>query len=194
MGLPSNTLIYLAKSPSGKMYIGLTSRTLKRRVQDHYSSARTGSHYTFHKALRKYDKKVKFRVLNSGLTLDEAKDLEVGYIALFNTLRKGYNDSSGGESRYGIKHSDETKRRISENSTQKKKVICNETRKVFESAAECYKGIGVSKIYFINHINRREKIRKYKLKNGEVATCIKRWPHVKGKTYSYLEDKCRYQD
>jgi len=143
--------------------------------------------------LRILNNQLRFKILKDNLTLDEAKELEVGYIALFNTVRNGYNDSKGGESRFGVSHSEETRERISKNSAQKKKVICNETGEIFESAAKCYKSIGVSKVYFINHINRKEKIRKYKLKSGEVATCIKKWPHVKGKTYSYLEDKCRYQ-
>ena len=95
-------LIYKAISPSGKIYVGMTSQALKRRVQRHYGRARSRrylrSHFQY--ALLKYGKQMVWEVLESGiLDLQTAQGREKHYISLLQTTdhQKGYNCSKGGQ-------------------------------------------------------------------------------------------------
>ena len=99
-------LIYKAtNTTNGKSYIGLTKSTLLERKYAHHSDARSGSTFPFHRALRVYtDVNVwEWIVLGECDTEEEASNLEIRYIAEYNTFRSGYNGTSGGLREYTAK-------------------------------------------------------------------------------------------
>lgn len=132
------SIVYLATSPSGKNYIGITSKSLKRRKIQHFSSANGNSDYKFHRALRKYGKSMKWMILKTINNFEDAKELEKGYIALFNTFKCGYNSTLGGDGQLGrtFSHSEETKLKIKKNNywTGKKRPHSEETKRKIGNA------------------------------------------------------------
>lgn len=110
--------VYKLISPSGKMYIGWTSRQLKKRLQDHMSEVRRGYQRPIQKALRKYplDQWQQDIILET-TDYEQSILIEVDSIKNLNTTNpdKGYNLSVGGEyGSTGIKRTEENKQRIRE--------------------------------------------------------------------------------
>lgn len=101
---------------NGKVYIGITSRTLNVRA------GKNGSSYSksprFWSAIQKYSwSNFSHEVLVDCLTKDEACKLEREYILKYNSTDKkyGYNCSLGGESgNYGVTANDELRHKLSE--------------------------------------------------------------------------------
>lgn len=100
---------------NGKRYIGITNNTTKRWYGK-------GKHYDrcsyFWNAIQKYGwDNFTHTVLISGLTLEEANELEIEYISKFKTQDKrfGYNLAAGGNNAptmLGKHHSEETKQKM----------------------------------------------------------------------------------
>lgn len=114
--------VYMHTSPSGKRYIGITSLPVEKRWQ----KGKGYQNQVFYRAVQKYGfDNIEHKILYEGLTKDEAEQKEIELIAYYNTTdcRCGYNVDTGGNS-IG-KHSEETKRKISEAS----KNISDETRR-----------------------------------------------------------------
>lgn len=89
--------VYLYKSPSNKIYIGQTCRTLQQRAGNN------GIHYKhstyFYAAIQKYGlNNFQSIILKDNLTLEEANYWEEYYIQYYNSTdrTKGYNISPGG--------------------------------------------------------------------------------------------------
>lgn len=108
-----NYTVYKHTSPSGKVYIGITSMIPKERWKN-------GKGYStcllFDRAIKKYGwENIKHEILFTGLTKEEAERKESELIASYkaNDGRYGYNIENGGGS-VG-KHSPETLRKMSEN-------------------------------------------------------------------------------
>lgn len=106
-------IVYKHTSPSGKSYIGLTSRLLEER------SGHQGIQYKkqayFYNAITKYGwDNFSHEILQSDLSREEATKLEQFYIDLYhsNDPRYGYNLTNGGEVNYEL--SAEVKRHIAE--------------------------------------------------------------------------------
>ena len=101
---------------NGKVYIGITSRTLNARARKNGSSYSKSPH--FWSAICKYGwDNFSHEILVDGLTKDEACELEKEYISKYNSTDKkfGYNCSLGGESgNYGVKANDDLRKRLSE--------------------------------------------------------------------------------
>ena len=140
-------VIYKYTSPSNKIYIGQTldEKIRKRR----HRTITIKSSTKFGNALKKYGfinfkYEVLFRsewtddILNLQIILN---NLEIKYIKEFNSLEEGYNLTSGGDGIKSFKHSDETKKKISNTSlnmsdetklkiseSSKGKVVSQETR------------------------------------------------------------------
>lgn len=94
-------MVYLATSPSNKVYVGLTSKLLKQRKSQHITRAkRNVRKEPFLNALQKYDYNFKWEILQENLNLKEAEQLEQDYIYLLNSTNNqfGYNLSPGGSS------------------------------------------------------------------------------------------------
>ena len=127
-------IIYIYKSPSGKCYIGQTTRPKFRR-NEHLSRAYNGSELPFHRAIRKYGiDSFEYSVLSNVTsqdidTLSEVlNNLEQYYIIKFNSkVPTGYNASDGGEGNLGVILSEQT--RINMSKAKKGHKVSEETRK-----------------------------------------------------------------
>ena len=127
-------LVYMHTSKTtGKSYIGVTSQTSSKRLARHYTEAKRGSKYHFHRALLLYGiDDFTTTVLAENISRSAAFQLEIEYIEKFNTLHEGYNMSQGGDcgpvrhgdknGMYGKTHTDDAKRAMS----NKKKLLVGE--------------------------------------------------------------------
>lgn len=96
---------------NGKVYIGQTTRTLDKRQACHLSEMRACRYNSvFHKALRKYGKdSFIWEIVEHCNTKEELDEMEISYIKQCNSYKFGYNLTSGGGGALGTKHSDEYK-------------------------------------------------------------------------------------
>lgn len=129
--LDKTNIIYKLTFPNGKVYIGQTSQTLRRRLTRHCCE----NEDTFKcRAINKY-KSFNCEILYQGEDLDNQ---EIEFIKQYNSTNReyGYNLESGGHNNKhlseetkekirvahkGTKHSEETKRNISESLKNNKK-------------------------------------------------------------------------
>lgn len=118
-------ILYKAISPSNKIYIGITSMSLKDRIYGHYSSAKVNKR-PFCVALIKYGKNIKWEVVEKNLNKEQAEKLEKSLILQYKSFDRqfGYNLSLGGLS--GYIQSKEGKKRIG--LTSKKRLNTQELR------------------------------------------------------------------
>lgn len=103
-------------------YIGITSKSLKQRIKDHFYEANIrNSKFLIHKAIRKYGTFIKFEEIETVNSKEEAIFLEKYYIKHYQTFVKenGYNLTLGGEGNFGAIRSEQTRRRISLSKTGK---------------------------------------------------------------------------
>ena len=114
--------VYKHASPSGKVYIGITSRDVKERW-GYGQGYRNNEH--FWRAIQKYGwKNFEHKILHENLTKEEACEKEKELIAFYKSTNSeyGYNHSIGGESgSNGIKHSPETIEKIRNSNIGKKR-------------------------------------------------------------------------
>ena len=106
----NNWTLYRHTSPSGKVYIGITSRDPEVRWGNN------GSHYrgsVFVNAILKYGwDNIKHEVLFTHLTEKKAKHLEVELIRHYKKLGISYNMTDGGDGTVGFHPSEETRKRM----------------------------------------------------------------------------------
>lgn len=183
---------------NGKVYIGLTSMKPEARWKNGIGY-HSGTH--FRNAIDKYGwDNFDHKIIKDNLTKDEAGYWEKYYISLYNSMDRhyGYNMSSGGENggghpqteetrkkisengyhqgMKGKKHSEETKRKMSESRTgrrfseeskrkiseahrklRNKRIYCVELDCVFESLDEASEKIGRSKAVIVDCCKGRQK-------------------------------------
>lgn len=107
---------------NGKLYIGITSKTLKRRWQGHASAARRGRKNRLHSAIRKYgEENFIIELLQETQNYKELVQLEIDYISKLETTNKkiGYNMTIGGEGTAGYEFTDKDRRKMADNMTGK---------------------------------------------------------------------------
>ncbi|MBG6164975.1 DNA-binding NarL/FixJ family response regulator [Labrenzia sp. EL_195] len=91
-------IIYLATSPSGKSYVGQTTKRLETRRKGHEYAARTGSKLKFHRALRQHGLSTfTWQVIATAESAADLNALEMVKIEEHDTFRNGYNLTLGGE-------------------------------------------------------------------------------------------------
>ena len=108
----SNYCVYKHTTPSGKTYIGITSKPVNQRWLNG-KVYRKNDH--FWNAIKKYGwDNIKHEILVAGLSKAEASAAEKMYIALFHSheIKHGYNLTEGGET--GIVHTPESRRKLSD--------------------------------------------------------------------------------
>ena len=107
-----NYTVYKHTSPNGKIYIGITKQELSKR----WENGRGYKHCPrFYSAIKKHGwDSFEHKVLQEGLTKEEAEAEEIRLIALHksNQAEYGYNIENGGNC--SGTHSAETRRKISE--------------------------------------------------------------------------------
>lgn len=132
-------MIYIIfNSINKKVYIGQTVKTLQERFKSHkYASQyERCSHYKLYRAFSKYG------IKNFSIALLEEVSCEISerekfWIKFYNSFNNGYNSTIGGESMLGFKHSNNTKRKISEKLLGR--IVTEETKnKLSKSLKEGY--------------------------------------------------------
>lgn len=108
--MENNYCIYRHTSPSGKVYIGITSKNPNIRWQN-------GTGYVkctlFHKAILKYGwDAIKHEILFCNLSKEKAIHLEIEFIRHYKNLGISYNITEGGEGCVGVPCSEINKQRI----------------------------------------------------------------------------------
>jgi group I intron endonuclease len=90
---------------NGKVYIGITTKTLEHRKSIHKRDSKT-KHTYFYRAIRKYGfDNFEWEVVDTATTIEELHEKEVFYIKQYDSFDnkdKGYNATSGGGSLYQI--------------------------------------------------------------------------------------------
>lgn len=117
---------------NGKRYVGITSNPVTVRWNNG-NGYKHNVHFT--NAIKKYGwDNFDHIIIATNVSEAEAKQLEKKYIAEYqsNNHLFGYNNSLGGEPMTGVKHSEETKRKMSESA--KNKVVSEETKKKISKA------------------------------------------------------------
>lgn len=113
-------LVYKHTSPSGKVYIGITSKTAFRR----WNNGRGYLGSVFYNAIRKYGwNNIKHEILYKNLTQQEAVSIEHDLILQYDSTnkKKGYNVvPGGGLGIKGYKFTEEQKKKLSESHKGKK--------------------------------------------------------------------------
>ena len=113
--------VYCHTTPSGKRYIGITSR----KPEDRWQNGNGYKNTLFGRAIEKHRwENIKHEILDTNLTEDEAKRLEKEYIEKYRTFVhfsdcNGYNCTLGGEGVIGWEPSEETKNKIGESNIGK---------------------------------------------------------------------------
>lgn len=157
--------VYKHTSPSGKVYIGITSQAPAQRWQGGLGYRRNPH---FFRAILKYGwDNFSHEILSEGLSKEEACKVEVALIAAFKSNDKayGYNITNGGEC---FKHSPEsiqlmrqrrkgkglrtipeaTRQKMRENhagGAEAKPVVCLDTGTVYPSINDAAKATGIDK-------------------------------------------------
>lgn len=98
-GLTPTFEVYCHTSPSGKRYIGWTSKGWKSRWLQHVRSAMRGDGYLLHRAIRRYGPgSFSHEILACVYSDAEARDVEVECIAASGSRSPGgYNLTAGGD-------------------------------------------------------------------------------------------------
>jgi group I intron endonuclease len=111
------SVIYSYKSPSGKYYIGQTINEDKRKYEHKMQLDKC---VKFNNAITKYGfenfeytRLFKLNIENEEHLHYVMDRLEVMLIKRFNSYERGYNMTKGGKGQNGLRHSEETKKRIS---------------------------------------------------------------------------------
>lgn len=110
-----NYKLYVHIAPNGKRYYGITGKQNINRRWHNGNGYYCNNH--FYRAIKKYGwDNFKHIILFDNLTKHEACLLEQCYIALYDTtnIDKGYNITIGGEGVSGYKHTEETKKKMSQ--------------------------------------------------------------------------------
>ena len=96
---------------NNKFYVGITSRSADRRWEDGKGYSRQRK---FYNAIKKYGwDNFLHIIIMQNLTESEAKYFEKEYIAMFDSMRCGYNSTVGGEGCLGYHHTQQAKDKMS---------------------------------------------------------------------------------
>lgn len=109
-------IIYKAENKAnGKVYIGQTTKLLEKRINQHCSEAKYHRYNSIlHKALNKYgSENFIWEIIENCDSKEELDEMEFHYIMQYNSYKRGYNLTLGGDGVVGVKRSVESKNRLS---------------------------------------------------------------------------------
>lgn len=163
--------VYKHTSPSGKVYIGITSKTVEERWQ----KGRGYKGQVFYYAIQKYGwDNIKHEIIATGLTKEEAENMEIDLIAKYKSTnaRHGYNVQNGGS---GIgKMSEKTKEKL--RIINKGRIVTEETKRKISMANKGRKHIvknkNTKKIKH-NHSDGNNPRAKKVFCGGLIFSCVK---------------------
>lgn len=209
----NNYIVYKATAPSGSCYIGITYRSLNKRKWEHYNRATKGTTKTpIAKAIQKYGESIRWEVLISGLSKQEAKAKEIFYISELKKLGiKLYNVTLGGDipwnsgktgfkwskesilkrtqSRTGYKHSEQTKNKMSK-ARKGYKPSNSEINKRIRAMGNCeFQVFSKDGACLGTWLNKSQCARELNLLASKIALCLagKRKTH-KGYTFKVINN------
>lgn len=129
-------LVYCIKNKvNGKEYVGLTSRPLNKRWKQHISESNRENCWEWNtplgRAIRKYENDCfDVFILKECVSVEDMKSTEIRYIneRKSHISEGGYNITKGGDGRFGVKLSEETKLKIGKGN--KGKIISNHQKQI----------------------------------------------------------------
>lgn len=110
----TNFIVYLATSPSGKQYVGVTTVGIINRMKKHYRTAKANSNnQLICKAINKYGfENIKWDIIDFAKDKEELIELEIFWINKLCTFKpNGYNSTIGGEGVIGYILTEEEKQK-----------------------------------------------------------------------------------
>jgi len=120
--------VYIIKQGEKVFYVGKTVNFQRRKWEHTYR--------------RKLDKTYTFLILEEGLTIEEAKKKEEFYIEKFDTFLNGWNRTAGeGTRKVKTKKGDGRFEEGNKVAKPRKRVLCIDTGKMYDSVKECAKDI-----------------------------------------------------
>ena len=124
---------------NGKVYIGLTTKTVEERWKQHKALVENGNTRHLYSSMRKYGiENFKIETIDSANTVTELGELEKKYIKEYNSkdYNIGYNLTNGGETANGISN---PKARLTEDDVYEIRNLYGECRLGTHDAWELYK-------------------------------------------------------
>jgi group I intron endonuclease len=111
----TTSIVYMAVNKiDGKMYIGVTSKSMEERKYRHQYVANRGSKHHFHRALKKYgNEEFTWTVIEEFQTYKEASNAEMLYISEYRKTNILYNMTDGGDGFRGVVFSKEARKKMS---------------------------------------------------------------------------------
>jgi group I intron endonuclease len=175
---------------NNKIYIGQTWQSLKIRLIKHKSS--NFNCIKLHHAINKYGRdNFKIELITICHTQLAADYWEEYFIKKFDSIKNGYNILMGGKtgSRKGLKHSKETKQKISDAkkgrpSSLKGKVGCMKGRKHTEDAKK-----NMSKAKKLSPHTGKSMLGKHHSEESKHKSSLSNLGLHKGKTWKLINDK-----
>lgn len=120
-------ILYRHTSPSGKVYIGITSRNIYKRWSNGFGYKTCK---LFYRAIVKYGwNNIRHEVLFTNLDEERAKKLEIELIRHYKSLGISYNITDGGGGYLGFTPSEETRMKLSEASKRRVRTKLSEETK-----------------------------------------------------------------
>lgn len=173
-------IVYRHTSPSGKVYVGITSQKAQTRWQ-YCNGYKVCS--IFHKAIKKYGwSNFTHEILLDGISKEHAIYTEKYLISWYKLHNISYNITDGGEGSLGRKHSEDTKQKISKAHIGK---VVSESTRLKQSMIR--KG---TKVGQLNPMYNKKHTNESKLKMSESRSGLLN--HRYGKKLNDLEiQKCR---
>lgn len=158
-------IVYKATSPKGKVYIGVTTKSLNNRKSAHYSAAFKHAKNKFHIALTKYQKNsIIWEEIVSCFNYEDMKYLEKYFINYYNSYNKGYNSTLGGDGVPGLFITEERRKDLSLKSTGKNNprfgVTLSDETKLKISKGNKGKIKGIKKFFTKEHCQNISKAKK----------------------------------
>lgn len=144
---------------TNKIYIGITTQGYQKRFRKHLKEVEAGSTFILHNAIRSYGKEnFSSNLLEEVNSIEQLKEREKFWIKALDTTNrdKGYNMTEGGDGTFGRLHSDETKAKISEitsNSKYKRRLsvtienILTQEVNIYKSSLDGSLALGKNRLY-----------------------------------------------
>ena len=116
MGEIYGVVYYILNTDNGKGYVGQTIIGIENRWKQHQYWTNMSSPYALYAAIRKYGISLfTIEQVDSASCLEELNEKEKSYIQKFDTFGpNGYNMTAGGGGRLGTKHTEATKKKMSD--------------------------------------------------------------------------------
>jgi len=110
--------IYKAITPSGKIYVGMTSKIFTDRISGHvYTAIKENKQYPFSRSIRKYGiENIKWYIIDYANSIENMVELERYWIKKLNTYenKNGLNLTPGGDGVLSYEYSKEQRKEMSE--------------------------------------------------------------------------------